>query len=318
MGSWERVSLSVVVTVLSLLTSSLAKKEKPGIAVYWGQNPGDGSLQDTCNSGNYKIVLMSYLKEFGCKRDPALDFDGHCGVGIRSCTRLRYEIQSCQRKGVKVLLALGGPTQSYSLCSSDDAQVIANYLYGNFLSGQEGPLGEVTLDGIHFDIQIGSDSYWDDLVNELQSIRHDNKNKFYLSAAPKCFLPDLYLDKAIKTGYFDYIFVEFYGIKTCQYSGGEAPELLKYWMAWTGYVEDYDTSLFLGLPAADEEGYVPPQNLIDDVLPYIIQTPSYGGIVLRDRAYDLITKYSKTVKPFIAQPSKQWPVSLRSPFSVPI
>ncbi|CAJ1976975.1 unnamed protein product [Sphenostylis stenocarpa] len=315
MGSWERVSLSVVVTVLFLLTTSLAEKEKPGIAVYWGQNPGDGSLQDTCNSGNYKIVLMSYLKEFGCNRDPSLDFDGHCGVGIKPCKSLHSEIQGCQKKGVKVLLALGGPSQSYSLCSSDDANVVANYLYDNFLSGQGGPFGKVTLDGIHFDIQIGTTSYWDDLVNELDNIREDKDTKFSLSAAPHCFLPDLYLDKAIKTGKFDYIHVKFFGRKTCEFSGDDASQVLKSWKAWVNNVKDYeDTSLFMELPAAaDQEGYIPPQHLKEDVIPYITQAPSFAGITLFDRAHDVISRYSQMVKSSISPSNAR-----RSPFLQPI
>ncbi|WJX28411.1 chitinase [Trifolium repens] len=64
-------------------------------------------------------------------------------------------------------------------------------------------------------------------------------------------MPDLYLDKAIKTGFFDYVLVQFYNNPPCQYNTatGDATLLLKSWDAWTSLVLPNNT-VFMGLPAA--------------------------------------------------------------------
>ncbi|CAJ1967850.1 unnamed protein product [Sphenostylis stenocarpa] len=305
-------SLIAVTFTFTLLTLAMAKTGK--IAVYWGQDKGDGTLSSTCESGNYEILLLGFLNTFGCGRTPSLDLDAHCGDHTSvPCTRLGTQIQSCQKKGVRVFLALGGPSGSYSLCSSGDAKVISNYLYGNFLSGQSGPLGSVTLNGIHFHIQTsGSFLHWEHLVQELYIIRErgntSNHNFFHLSASPQCFIPDPYLDKAIKTGNFDYIFVHFYNNPTCQYySSGDSSWLLDSWNAWNFYVSA-DTWLFLGLAAAPDAapngGYIPPQILVRDVLPYMHQASSYGGVVLWDRSRDVQTRYSNLIKPQVLHLTK--------------
>ncbi|CAJ1976974.1 unnamed protein product [Sphenostylis stenocarpa] len=299
---FKRQALSLV--LLSLLTFSWAKKspqEVTGgkIAIYWGQNKDEGTLTATCDTGNYDIVLLSFLNKFGCRRTPSGNFDCHCGNDWSTCEELAPEIKHCQEKGVKVFLSLGGPSGDYSLCSSSDAVVVANYLYGNFLSGESGPLGKVTLDGIDFDIQKGSNLYWDCLAKELQSFKDQNQN-FYLSAAPRCFIPDYHLNQAIKKGYFDYIFVKFYNSPSCQYtSGGITTFLLSSWNAWTSFVPS-NSLVFLGLPAAPAVaplgGYVAPQVVTSDILPYIMNSSNYGGIVIWDRSLDNQTQFTQKIK----------------------
>ncbi|KAJ1385400.1 Glycoside hydrolase family 18, catalytic domain [Sesbania bispinosa] len=236
---------------------------------------------------------------------PQWNFSGHCG-GWNPCTKLQPEIEHCQQNGVKVFLSLGGASGSYSLCSDQDGIDVANYLYKHFLTGQSGPLGNVTLDGIDFDIEGpgGSNSYWDDLAKELDALRHTN-NYFYLSAAPQCPIPDHYLDNVIKTGVFDYIFVQFYNNPPCQYSDGNTGPLFRSWDAWSSLVLPYNSSLFMGLPASPDAapsgGYIEPDTLISEVLPYIKQTPNYGGIMLWSRFQDVTNHYSDQIKDYVPQ-----------------
>ncbi|KAJ1385399.1 Glycoside hydrolase family 18, catalytic domain [Sesbania bispinosa] len=293
---------ALILIVLSLLTINTSEATTGGIAIYWGQNNGDGTLTSTCDTGNYEIVLLSFLTTFGCGRTPQWNFAGHCG-DWSPCTKLQPEIEHCQQKGIKVFLSLGGASGSYSLCSTEDAKEVANYLFSNFLTGQSGPLGSVTLDGIDFDIEGGSNLYWDDLAKELDALRQTN-NYFYLSAAPQCPIPDYYLDKAIKTGIFDYVFVQFYNNPPCQYSDGNTGPLFQSWDAWTSLVLTNNT-VFMGLPASTDAalsgGYIPPQVLISEVLPYIKQTPNYGGIMLWSRFQDVTNHYSDQIKDYVPQ-----------------
>ncbi|KAK7391293.1 hypothetical protein VNO78_19707 [Psophocarpus tetragonolobus] len=293
----ERHSWMLILLTIFVLTINSSAAESGGIAVYWGQNNGDGSLTSTCETGNYKIVILAFLHVFGCGRTPQWNFAGHCG-DWSPCTKLQPEIQYCQQKGIKVFLSLGGAAGSYSLCSPQDANEVANYLYQNFLIGQDGPLGSVSLDGIDFDIEGGSNLYWDNLAKELDALRQQNEY-FHLSAAPQCFFPDYYLDKAIKTGLFDDVFVQFYNNPPCQYSSGNTALLFNSWNQWTSYVLPNNT-VFLGLPAAPDAapsgGYIPPEVLISEVLPYVKQTPNYGGVMLWDRYRDVLSRHSDQIK----------------------
>ncbi|MED6144922.1 hypothetical protein PIB30_020044 [Stylosanthes scabra] len=289
-------SLAILLFFLLTLSSAHAKG---GIAVYWGQNNGDGTLTATCDTGNYEIVLLAFLYTFGCGRTPDWNFAGHCGPWS-PCDKLEPEIKHCQQKGVKVFLSLGGAVGPYSLCSPEDARNVSDYLYNNFLSGQRGPLGSVSLDGIDFDIEGGTNLYWDNLARELDT-RRQRGRYFYLSAAPQCFFTDYYLDTAIRTWLFDYIFVQFYNNPPCQYNinTGDTSQLIASWNQWTSYVK-LNNTVFMGLPAAPDAapsgGYIPPTDLCSRVLPIIKLTPNYGGVMLWDRFRDVNSGFSNQIK----------------------
>ncbi|XP_015942321.2 hevamine-A isoform X2 [Arachis duranensis] len=288
-------ALALLLFFLLTLSSAHAKG---GIAIYWGQNNGDGTLTSTCDTGNFEIVILAFLYTFGCGRTPDWNFAGHCGPWS-PCDKLEPEIKHCQSNGVKVFLSLGGAVGPYSLCSPDDARNVSDYLYKNFLTGQKGPLGSVYLDGIDFDIEGGGvNLYWDDLARELDARRKQDRY-FYLSAAPQCFFTDYYLDTAIRTWLFDYIFVQFYNNPPCQYSNGDASLLLSSWNTWTSYVK-LNNTVFMGLPAAPDAapsgGYISPQDLCTKVLPTIKHTPNYGGVMLWDRYRDITNHYGDQIK----------------------
>nr|AFK43450.1 unknown [Medicago truncatula] len=288
----------LLLLVLTIFPFTIKASSSGGIAIYWGQNVTEGTLTSTCDTDNYDIVLLTFLEFFGGGRVPSLNFAGHCD-GL-NCRKLEPEIKHCQEKGFKVLLSLAALG---ALNSSEEAKNLSDYLYTNFLSGQFGPLGSVTLDGIDFDIEgAATNLYWDDLARELDNLRQQN-SYFYLSAAPQCPMPDYYLDKAIKTGLFGYILVQFYHNTPCQYDqiNSDATDLLKSWNAWTSSVLPNNT-VFMGLPASPDaasEGYIPPDDLISKVLPIIKQTSNYGGVVLWDRAHDIENDHSNQIKEYV-------------------
>ena len=292
-------------SLLSLLALSFAitPMQAGQIAIYWGQNGNEGTLTEACDSGDYEIVLLAFLIRFGNFRDLGWNFAGHCG-DWSPCTKLEPEIKHCQEIGKKVFLSLGGDSSDYTLVSAEDAKDLASKLYSNFLSGQSGPLGAVTLDGIDFDIEHGSVNYYDDLARELDTLRREH-TYFYLSAAPQCPIPDRYLDTAIKTGLFDYVWVQFYNNPPCQYSESSGTSLLlSSWNDWASLVFP-NNSLFLGLPAssaaAPSGGFIPAHNLTNDVLPVVKQTANYGGVMLWSRYWDIQTNptYSHQIKDYV-------------------
>ncbi|KAH0978837.1 hypothetical protein GBA52_006014 [Prunus armeniaca] len=260
------LSLSLLI-IISLCKSSQAG----GIAIYWGQGSpsNEGSLADTCNTGNYQFVNIAFLSTFGNGQTPVLNLAAHCDPSTNGCTSLSTDIKACQAKNIKVLLSIGGGAGSYSLTSADDARQVADYLWNNFLGGQANsrPLGDAVLDGIDFDIEAGGGQFWDELARSLSG----RASKVYLAAAPQCPFPDAHLDD------------------------NNAANLLSAWNQWTSTEAK---QVFLGLPAAPEAapsgGFIPADALKSQVLPNIKSSPKYGGVMLWSKQYD--NGYSDSIK----------------------
>lgn len=197
------------------------------------------------------------------------------------------------------MLSIGGGRGSYSLASPSDAKNVADYLWNNFLGGKSTsrPLGDAILDGIDFDIELGSNKYWEDLASNLKAYSKIGRT-VYLTAAPQCPFPDKLLGSALNTGLFDYVWIQFYNNPACQYSssGGGVNSLLSSWNRWTTSIKA--GRIFLGLPAAPAaagSGYIPPNVLTSQILPVIKKSPKYGGVMLWSKYFDDKNGYSSTI-----------------------
>lgn len=282
--------------ILLLFVSHFEYSQSGGIATYWGQSSdaSEGTLAEACATGNYQFVNIGFLSIFGNQQSPMLNLAAHCDTRPESntCGRFSKDIDSCQSRDIKVLLSIGGSKGSYSLSSPDDAINVANYLWNNFLGGQSDsrPLGDAVLDGIDFDIEMGTGQFWDDLARALTKF---NK-KVYLSAAPQCVFPDGNLTTALQTGLFDYVWVQFYN-NPCGFFG-DVDNVLESWNKW---ITVPGKQIFLGIPASPDKnaagsGYIPPEVLKSQVLPAINKSPNYGGVMLWDRTFD--KDYSAAIK----------------------
>ncbi|OEL31725.1 Acidic endochitinase, partial [Dichanthelium oligosanthes] len=241
------------------------------ISIYWGQNEGEGTLADTCATGNYKFVNIAFLAAFGNGQPPVFNLAGHCDPTNGGCAAQSADIKSCQSRGVKVMLSIGGGAGSYYLNSSSDARNVAAYLWDNFLGGQSSsrPLGDAVLDGIDFDIEGGTNLHWDDLARYLKGYSGNSGRRVYLTAAPQCPFPDAWVGGALNTGLFDYVWVQFYNNPPCQYSSGSTANLAGAWKQWLSVPAK---QIFLGLPASPQaagSGFIPADDLKSQVLPLI-------------------------------------------------
>ncbi|KAI9098408.1 hypothetical protein K1719_025033 [Acacia pycnantha] len=270
------------------------------IVTYWGQNGNEGELQAACDTGKYEIINIAFLNTFGNGQTPAINLAGHCdwSTGVPDCTGYDSQIAHCQSLTVKIFLSLGGASGSYTLSSAQDAKDVADYLWTYYLSGQSpGPLGLVKLDGIDFDIEGGTNLYWDVLLEDLYSYKQ--QNNFYLSAAPQCPIPDYYLNTAITTGLFDYIWVQFYNNPPCEYTDdGDIQKLISSWNQWTTTFTA--TKFYVGLPASPAAngsagGYVPIDVLNSEILPQVETSSKFGGLMLWSYYYDKISGYSDNI-----------------------
>ncbi|KAL4178670.1 hypothetical protein AMTRI_Chr13g83430 [Amborella trichopoda] len=268
------------------------------ISIYWGQNGNEGTLAETCATGNYGFVNIAFLCTFGNGLTPQINLAGHCDPYSNGCTGLSDDIRSCQESGVKVMLSIGGGAGGYYLSSAEDASQVAQYLWDNFLGGTSSsrPLGDAVLDGIDFDIEGGTPDHWDDLARDLTSFSSRGK-RVYLTAAPQCPFPDAWVGGALNTGLFDYVWVQFYNNPPCQYSSGEVTNLQEAWDQWTTAINT--TNVFLGLPAAPEaagSGFIPSDILTSQVLPLLKHSERYGGVMLWSKYYDDRSGYSSSIK----------------------
>ncbi|XP_003569375.3 acidic endochitinase [Brachypodium distachyon] len=285
-----------------LLFSSASQSHGGSIAIYWGQNGNEGTLAETCGTGNYAFVNIAFLCSFGAPGEtPQLNLAGHCDPYSDACTNLTADINACQSQGVKVMLSIGGGAGGYSLDSEKDAADLALYIWDNFLGGtgsSKRPLGDAVLDGVDFDIEGGNPDYYGALAAHLKSYGGKaGKKEVYLSAAPQCPFPDQWVGKALDTGLFDYVWVQFYNNPPCQYAQGSTTNLMDSWKQWTSGI--HAKYIFLGLPAAPAaagSGFIPAASLESQVLPALKGSSKYGGVMLWSKFYDDQDGYSSAIK----------------------
>lgn len=275
-----------------------AATTRGGIAIYWGQNGNEGTLTETCATGRFSYVNIAFLNKFGNGQTPELNLAGHCNPAANGCTAVSEGIQYCQKRGIKVMLSLGGGIGSYSLASSADARNVSLYLWNNFLGGKSNsrPLGNAVLDGVDFDIELGSTQHWEDLACYLKGYSKFGK-RVYLSAAPQCPFPDEFLGVAVEKNSFDYVWVQFYNNPQCQYSSGNTDNLINSWNRWTASVKS--GRVFMGLPASTQaagSGFIPPEVLTSNVLPVIKRSPKYGGVMFWSKYWDDQSGYTSAIK----------------------
>ncbi|KAL6131028.1 hypothetical protein ACLB2K_069406 [Fragaria x ananassa] len=285
-----------LIIFLLILPSLVSKSCAASIVVYWGQNGGEGTLTDTCASGRYEIVNIAFLSQFGNGQTPLINLAGHCDPASNGCQGVSNEVRNCQNQGIKVLLSIGGAGGSYTLSDEDDARRVADYIWNNFLGGQSNsrPLGDAVLDGVDFDIEMGVPHY-DALARKLSEYSTSSR-KVLLSAAPQCPFPDQLLNGALTTGLFDYVWVQFYNNPQCEYSSSNFDAFKNSWNQWNNIDARF---FFVGLPASQAaagSGYVPSNDMINQVLPFVKMSGKYGGVMLYDRFQDIQTGYSTQIQ----------------------
>ncbi|CAK7348789.1 unnamed protein product [Dovyalis caffra] len=276
----------------------LVFKTKAGsIVVYWGQDGREGTLTSTCASRKYDIVNIAFLSIFGNGRKPQINLAGHCDPSSNGCQKVSNDIRNCQNQGIKVMLSIGGGTSGYTLTSDAEARGVAEYLWNNFLGGRSNsrPLGDAVLNGIDFDIE-GGKLHYVALATRLSELSRGGR-KVYLTAAPQCPFPDDWLDDALATGLFDYVYIQFYNNRPCEFNANNPKKFKDSWSQWTSSVPAQ--KFFVGLPASQQaagSGYVGTDLLKSQVLPFVKGSSKYGGVMLWNKYHDDRNGYSSQIR----------------------
>jgi chitinase len=84
---------------------------------------------------------------------------------------LLSDIKTCQAKGKKIILALGGAAGSYGFTSDSQASGFADTLWNTFGAGNSStrPFGDAVVDGFDLDIEGGSATGYAAMINQLRT-----------------------------------------------------------------------------------------------------------------------------------------------------
>lgn len=204
------------------------------VAVYYGTTEATqpGGLQALCESPNVDIVILSFLFSFfDANGYPSIDFGSSCSgqtdqqaslaPGLKDCTALAPEIAVCQSIGKKVLISLGGYIASTNFASEDQANQLAGTLWNLFGAGTGDdpklrPFGPDTIvDGFDIDNESHNADYYDTFTIALRAqFAQDSSKTYYLSAAPKCPVPDGSIPLSVLQA-ADFVWVQFYNNPSC-------------------------------------------------------------------------------------------------------
>lgn len=268
--------------------------------VYWGaQGSSSSPLSDYCETNaGADILVMSFLNTYGDTPYGAL---GGCTINsdgsfdTSACSTLASQIKTCQSAGKKVIVSLGGGLGAYSLASQSQAETIGQYLWDAY--GKPGnpavkrPFGDVVVDGWDFDLENPNGSQWyQNLISTLRSnFAKDPSNKYYITGAPQCPLPEANMGDAIQNSVFDYLFVQFYN-NPLRCSLNVPGNASINWNEWTKFLSSTKSSsakIFVGAPASEEgagSGYVEPSQLAP-VVNSVKSDSLFGGVMLWDASW---------------------------------
>ncbi|OJD34351.1 cts1p [Diplodia corticola] len=144
-----------------------------GLAIYYGTSPSspeDPSLVHLCADDSISTILLGHVHGFKPTNGfPIVDFaaagcttkhadDDRLAPGLAWCPELGRQVQTCQTRGKKVFLSLGGSPHGNSTLSfvdAADARRAAVMLWSLFGQGNPHgpdmrPLGEAAVDGFDF------------------------------------------------------------------------------------------------------------------------------------------------------------------------
>ncbi|KAJ2853824.1 Chitinase 2 [Coemansia erecta] len=239
-------------------------KDTDGLAVYWGQNTlsiqTDGAaneqqLSEYCSKAKApNIILLAFNDVFAVS--PQLNLASHCqktfkGSAMLNCQSMADQITACQKKGIQIILSMGGASGAYSMATNSTGEEYAQTVYDTYLGGNNAsvqrPFGKAVLDGIDLDIEGGVATGYAAFTNKLHQISPDT----VITGAPQCPFPDAYLGDALDNGWFDAVFVQFYN-NVCSPDNSDSYNF-DTWANWASTkAQNKNVKVYIGSPACQK------------------------------------------------------------------
>ncbi|KAF2196172.1 glycoside hydrolase [Delitschia confertaspora ATCC 74209] len=349
---WNSALIAATASVFaSSATAAFNAASNTNMVMYWGQGYDQIPLEDVCNDDSIDIVVIGFINGFPKKVGdyPASNFAKDCGASyypnpdgtgpsklFDSCPSIGPGIKSCQNKGKKVFLSIGGgwPTDYY-IPNQDVAKYFADFLWGAFgpqtakwvADKKPRPFGDAAVDGFDLDIEsyiepapFTSYQYanYGTLVTQLKKNVYPNGLQPLISGAPQCVIPDARLADAIKVSKFDFLFIQFYnnGAAGCGTRAGYEGLSKKTttftfdnWITWLrSNSNNKEVKVYIGMPAGiaavpnDEASYLQPSEASALIKTYYNKYPTqFGGVMLWEATVSARNKicdkpYGTTIK----------------------
>lgn len=331
------LGLSLMAATSALAAPTVLSRRATGgqNVVYWGQNGGgtieNNDLSTYCSStAGIDILVLAFLYEYGNGNTVASGTIGQsCSIaqgGVASnCDSLASAITTCQSKGIKIILSLGGAAGAYSLSSQAEAETIGQNLWDAYGKGGKGsaprPFGDVFVNGWDFDIESNSgNQYYQYMIAKLRSnFAKDSSNTYYITGAPQCPLPEPNMGEIISASQFDYLWIQFYNNPGCSTNGN-----INYadWKSTLASGPSKDAKIFIGVPAAPDgatgtasgaQYYLTPAALASLVAKFSSDS-SFGGVMTWSAGFsdsNMIDgqTYAQHVKGILGSPAAAAPPS---------
>ncbi|KAK9379972.1 glycoside hydrolase superfamily, partial [Kockiozyma suomiensis] len=287
-----RLLHSLIFTLFISSVAAYSTSARNNVAVYWGQASAGSqqSLATYCESDDVDIIILSFLTTFFASDNlPEVNFAGACsdtfsGTTLLKCDQIASDISTCQSKGKKVLLSLGGAVGTYGFTDDSQASDFATTLWNIFGGGTSDyrPFGSSIVDGFDLDIENNNPTGYAAFVTQMRNLY--SGGDYYISAAPQCPFPDASVGDALDNAWFDFVFIQFYN-NNC---GVNSPSTFNYgtdWMTWvSSTAQNSNVKLYVGVPGSSTaagSGYVTPDSL-GTLLSGISDKSSLGGVMIWD------------------------------------
>ncbi|KAJ1944708.1 Chitinase 2, partial [Linderina macrospora] len=215
------------------------------------------------------------------------------GTNTLHCPDIGADIKTCQAKGKKIVLSLGGGgIYSYSLSTAAEGVQFANTVWNMFFGGshQYRPYDDAVLDGVDLDIESGAHDGYVAFINQLRTYFNGASKQYIISAAPQCVYPDANLGTTLSGAWIDNDYVQFYN-NPCNLANINNQWNFDYksWDTLTKANPNPNSKMYVGLPAgsgAAGNGYLDLATLQADLKQlYTNYTSTFGGIMLWDASW---------------------------------
>ncbi|CDS10560.1 hypothetical protein LRAMOSA11046 [Lichtheimia ramosa] len=275
--------------ILGFVHQAVAASFPSGVVTYWGQNSANSEsaqkgLAEYCDDSS-DVLIAGFITNYNVGDLPTLNLANACTGTFFEGTNLLKCDHTCQKKGKKVLLSLGGASGAYGFKSDDEGKTFANTLWNLFGGGDSKtrPFGDSIIDGFDLDIEGGGSTGYVAMIKELRTLfKKDSSKDYFITAAPQCPFPDAMLGDVISEAGVDAVNVQFYN-NYCSTTGSSFN--FDQWDDWAkNKSPNKDVKVFLGVPGSSTaagSGYAK----IEDLKPIIkdlSKYSSYGGVTVWD------------------------------------
>ncbi|TGO89146.1 hypothetical protein BPOR_0123g00170 [Botrytis porri] len=340
---------TVAAATFALITPAAAlydASSSANLALYWGSGPSQTNLSYYCEQSTVDIIPLAFMNVFPAQGDgyPAENFGNACygqpiftpGPGYPlgdvdtskdqlyvQCPNIQEGIPYCQSLGKKILLSLGGASNTYQLTGAADGEYFADFLWGSYgpfkqswldaggIRPMDGgyygtdPSVHIDIDGFDFDIEFGPTDYSEGyiaMINRLREHFAENPSKkYFISGAPQCPLPEPNMGAMIAGAQFDLLWIQFYNNAAAQctarqwadnyaLTGDEDSAEFTYnqWVSTNNSGASAGASIYLGLLGSTDAGtasdYISPLEAQSLIESYH-EKPQFGGVMIWEATY---------------------------------